>query len=484
MAGGALGSAFIPTFTTYLARGQRGEAWRLASSIFNLALLGLVTAALIVGFWAPLLVPLIVPGFASDQASLDLTVALVRIMLLSPILAGLSGIVMGILNSHQRFLLPALAPVVYNLGIIGGAIFLAPSLGERGLAIGVAAGAAFHLLIQMPELWRLQPAYRFTLGLDHPGVREVGRLMLPRVIGLGAMQLNYLVNTILASLLPPGSLAALTGAWQLATLPWGIFAMSISTVSFPTLAVAAAREETDALKNTLSLALRTILYLTLPAAVGLFVLREPLVALLFQRGRFDTASTQIVAWALAFYAPGLVALAATEIVTRAFYALHDTRTPVTIAVVTVAVNIALSLLLMGPLAHGGLALAATLANSGETLVLLTVLRRRLSGLDEGRLVTSVGRSLAAAAAMGVTLGWLWPFLARMGLLWGSATSILLGVVLYLGSTMALGSEEAEGVRQMIRRRLRNHRVHLAKGSGSQKPIKEPHNDHPMGRRYR
>jgi putative peptidoglycan lipid II flippase len=446
--GGALGSAFIPTFTAYLARRDEDEAWRVASSVFNLALLGLTASAGVVFLLAPWLVPLIVPGFRDDPESLALTTDLVRIMLLSPILGGLSGIVMGVLNSYQRFLLPALAPVMYNLGIIGGALWLAPTMGVRGLAVGVAAGAALHLLIQLPGLAAVKPAYRPILGLHNPGVREVGRLMLPRVLGLAAMQLNYVVNTILASLLRAGSLAALTFAWQLTTLPWGVIAMAISTVSFPALAAAAAREEMDSLKATLSTALRTILYLTIPAGVGLFVLREPLVALLFQRGQFDAASTQTVAFALAFYAPGLFALAVTEILTRAYYALHDTRTPVLIAVATVAANVALSLAFIGPLAHGGLALAATLANSGEAVVLIVLLRRRLAGLDDYRVITSAARAIFAALVMGLALTWLWS--ALTGLLDVTAAPALLaaviiavgaGAAVYGGLTWLMGSPE-------------------------------------------
>lgn len=473
IAGGALGSAFIPTFTSYLAQHKEDEAWQVASAVLNLAFLCLTSAALIVGIFAPQLVPLIVPGFVNDADSLSLTTDLVRIMLISPILAGISGIVMGILNSYQHFLLPALAPVVYNLGIIGGAVLLAPSMGVRGLAVGVACGAALHLLIQLPGLLRLSGSYRAVLGLQHPGVREVGRLMLPRVFGLAAMQVNYVVNTILASLLKAGSLAALTFAWQLTMLPWGIFAMAISTVSFPTLAAAAAREEMEALKTTLSAALRTILYLTLPAGVGLFVLREPLVSLLFQRGQFDADSTQAVSWALAFYAPGLFALAVTEILTRAYYALHDTRTPVLIAVTTVAINVALSLAFIGPLGHGGLALAATLANTGETVVLLAVLRRRLEGLDDQQVALSAARAAAASLAMGLALAWLWPFLSALldvshpvSLLIASAMAVALGLGLYLVLTLLLGSREISVLRRFAPLpHLRRRR---------QRPITRPH----------
>ncbi len=456
VAGGALGSAFIPTFTAYLAREEHKEAWRLASAVTNLAFLTLSGAAIVVGLLAPWLVPLIVPGFVGDEASLTLTTDLVRIMLASPMLAGMSGIFMGVLNSRGHFLAPAVAPVVYNLGIIGGAVFLAPSEGVRGLAIGVAVGAALHLLIQIPALWQTRPHYSFTLGLDLAGTREVGRLMLPRVMGLAAMQLNYLVNTILASTLRAGSLAALTFAWQLTTLPWGVFAMSISTVSFPSLSASAARGEMDGLKHTLSSALRTIIYLTLPAGVGLFVLREPLVALLFQRGEFTAESTLSVAWALAFYAPGLLALAVTEILTRAFYALHDTRTPVLIAVATVAANVAMSLLLLGPLSHGGLALAATISNTAETIILIALLRRRLGGLDDRNVLISSARAAVASLIMGLALATGWNALAAgmdvrqpVILLAALSLTIALGSCLYVAATMLAGATEPDALRRFI-----------------------------------
>ncbi|MEW6232984.1 MAG: murein biosynthesis integral membrane protein MurJ [Chloroflexota bacterium] len=446
IAGGALGSAFIPTFTGYIAKGREDEAWRLASGVFNLALASLTAAALAVAALADGLVPLVVPGF--EPQAQHLTAQLVRIMLFSPVLAGLSGIVMGILNSYQHFTLPALAPVIYNLSIIGGAFALAPRWGVKGLAVSVAVGAGLHLLIQVPELLRRRLRYRPTFALDHPGVREVGRLMLPRVVGLAAVQVNFLVNNILASGLSAGRLSALTYAWQLTTLPWGIFAMAISTAVFPTLAAQVARDEKDELGRTLSISLRTILYLTIPAGIGLLVLREPIIALLFQRGEFTPESTQLTAWALLFYAPGLFALAATEIITRAFYALHDTRTPVTVAVITVATNILLSIILVRMLSQGGLALAATIANTGETVALVLLIRRRLAGIDEHGLARSVARSLAASLAMGLFLWWLSStasihlYLARFsGLFVFVTVAIALGGGLYLLLTLLLGSEE-------------------------------------------
>jgi putative peptidoglycan lipid II flippase len=247
-----------------------------------------------------------------------LTVQLMRAMLMSPIVFGLSGVVMGILNSYQHFLVPALAPAIYNLCIIGGAALLAPRIGVFGLAAGVVAGAFMHLGIQIPQLVRQGMSYKPVIDLSHPGVREVGRLMLPRVLGLATVQINFLVNTFLASTLVEGSLAALNYAWLLMLLPQGIFAMGIATAAFPTFSDLAARGRRGELRSTLSETLRLTLFLSTPSAVALIILREPLVRLLLERGRFDPSSTQAVAWALQFYALGLVAHSALEILTRGF----------------------------------------------------------------------------------------------------------------------------------------------------------------------
>ena len=225
VAGGALGSAFIPTFAAALAVGDSGRAWRLASAVINLALILTTAIAILLAVFAPQVVAATVAqGFArEDQA---LTAALMRWMLITPIVFGVSGIVMGILNSHQHFVLPALAPVLYNAAIIAGAIFLAPAMGVYGLAAGVVAGAFLHLAIQIPWLFHARMHYAPTLGLDNADVREVGRLMLPRTFGIAAVQVNFLVNTILASALPAGGIAALSYAWRLMLLPVGIVGRS------------------------------------------------------------------------------------------------------------------------------------------------------------------------------------------------------------------------------------------------------------------
>jgi putative peptidoglycan lipid II flippase len=459
MAGGALGSAFIPTFTSYLSREDRVGAWRMASAIVNL-LLVLLTLTAALGAWvAPWLVERVVaPGF--DPETTALTARLMRVMLISSVIFGISGVVMGALNAHQHFLLPAIAPLTYNLAIIGGALFLAPSLGVMGLAVGVVAGSALHLLIQMPGLSHLGARYTPVLTLRDPGVREVSRLMGPRVLGLAIVQLNFLINTNLASRLGEGAVSAINFAWLLMLLPQGVFAQAVATAAFPTFAGQVARGQRAEMRSALAATLRAVFALSLPAAVGLAVLRQPLVALLFERGAFGETSTDLVAWALLFYALGLVAHAGLEIVARAFYALHDTQTPLLVGGGAMLLNVVLSLTLpplfeaFGWLPHGGLALANSLATTLEWIGLVWLIRNRLGGLEGRRSLPTLLRVTAAAALMGLALGALRWALPAANPLWLAPTGVALGAALYLGLAWTLGVKEIRAITGQVNRRLR------------------------------
>lgn len=456
IAGGALGSAFIPTFAGLLAQGRRTEAWRLASSIINLLMLILTVLAFAAGILAPVLVrTIIAPGFSPAQQAL--TVDLMRLMLITPIVFGVSGVVMGILNSHQHFLAPALAPSLYNLAIIGGALFLAPRLGVEGLALGVVMGSLLHLFVQLPALLRQGGFYTLELGTDNPDVREVGRLMIPRMMGLAAVQVNFLVNTILASRLPAGSLSALNYAWLIMLLPQGIFAQSVATAAFPTFSALAARREMVEFRSTLSATLRAILFLSVPASVGLWLLRVPLVQVLFERGAFTPQSTRWVASALAFYAIGLVGHSAVEILSRAFYALHDTLRPVVVGLGAMGLNVLLSLILgrpteAGGMAHSGLALANSIATLLEMAVLLILLARKAEGFPWGEILDSTWRTLLASSMMGLVL---WSFLYYLGDMnpWLVALGgIGVGAGTFLLSAVILRSPEPAAVARMALRR--------------------------------
>lgn len=454
VAGGALASAFIPTFSTYLAHEDEQGAWRLASAIINLVLLATTVLAALAWLLAPWLVhTIIAPGFGPARQAL--TVELMRVMLVTPVIFGVSGIAMGILNAEQHFVLPALAPILYNLGIIAGAVLLAPERGVDGLAVGVVAGAFAHLLIQVPGLIRYGMRYTPTLGLHNSGVREVGRLMLPRMLGLAAVQINFLVTTILASSLVEGSLSALNYAWLLMLLPQGIFAQSVATAAFPTFSTQAAKGQRAEMRSTLSATLRAVLYLAVPAAVGLIVLREPLVQLVFQRGAFTETSTEMVAWALGLFALGLPAHSVVEIVVRAFYARHDTKTPVSIGIAAMGLNVVLSLIsirlfeAVGWMTLGGLALSNSVATTAEMVVLLVIIRRRLEGLEGRRMLSSLARIGVATAAMGFVAGALAWLLGEYSAWLAGGVAIIVALVEYVAASLALRTPEPQAVWAMV-----------------------------------
>lgn len=448
VAGGALGSAFIPVFTGCLARRELNGAWRLFSAITNLVLVLMTALAGLMALLAPWLVrTLLAPGFTLAQQAL--TADLMRWMLLSTVIFGFSGIVMGVLNSFQHFLLPALAPVLYNVSIIAGAWLLAPKLGVYGLVLGVVVGAALHLDVQLFGLWRYGARYQVTLGLYDPHVRTVGRLMAPRVLGLAAVQVNFWVNTLLASALPAGSLSALNYAWLLMLLPQGIVAQGVATAAFPTFAALEAQGRRSDLRRTLSDTLRGVLFLAIPAMAGLFVWRMPLIRLLLERGEFTARSTALTAAALAFYALGLVSHSVVEIVARAFYALHDTRTPVGVGLAAMLGNVLLSLGLRGPLGHAGLALANTIATTIEMTMLVWLLSRRLGGLEWPRLTMTAVKSMIAAVLMALPLAW-------AATQWRTGPIVLVGVAglaaggaFYLAAGALLRMPELTLVRRLL-----------------------------------
>ncbi len=409
-AGGALASAFVPTFTGFLTRDDRAGAWRLASGVMNLVFLALCVTGLLAALFAPALVRYVLaPGFISESQQ-SLTVALLRLLLLSTVIFGVSGLLMGILNAHQHFILPALAPTFYWLGMIFGLLVWAPRWSVYGLAWGAVLGAGLHLAVQLPGLRGL-PEVRYwpDLGLRDPAVREVIRLMGPRLLGVSVVQLNFLVSTRLATYMLGGSVSALTYAWQIFTMPQVIIAQSIAIAALPTFSAMVARDEINAMRASLADTLRGILFLALPATVGLLLLSTPMIALAFQRGNFTQVSTEFVVWALTFYTLGLVSHSVVEIVSRAFYALHDTRTPVFVGAAAMALNLGLNFAFaflftrLGWRPHGGLAFANTVATTLEMIGLVWIMRRRLGGLAFTRVWPGLWRTALASLYMGAIL---------------------------------------------------------------------------------
>ncbi len=453
IASGALASAFIPLFSGLVAQGETRRSWQLASHVINLVFVVITALVVLTAFFAePIVRATVALGFNPDDQLL--TAHLMRIMLLTPIIFGVSGIISGILNSYHHFLLPAFAPVMYNLGIIGGALFLAPNpaFGVYGLALGVVAGALLHLLIQLPWLIRARMEYTPALGLQDANLREVIGLMLPRTVGIAVWQINAVVNTILASELPEGRLAALNIAFMLIMLPEGVIAQSIATVLFPTFSQLVAQGERDGLRRTFSNGLRIVLFLAIPASIGLILLSTQIIQILYQRGKFTPESTAQTAFALQFYALGLFAFSGLEIVTRAFYALHDTATPVKVGVAAFILNVALSLALVGPLAQGGLALANSLATVIEMSLLLYLLRGRMGGVDGARILSSLVKIVLASAAMGLAILLLMRVAPTLHVWLLAFTGIALGGAVFFATTFLLRSEEIALAWRLARQR--------------------------------
>lgn len=465
MAGGALGSAFIPTFTGLLTQSFRERAWKLASAVANLLTLTLTAVSVLAFIFAPQVVRyglyVLSPGESIGQE--QLTVELLRIMLPTVVIFGLSGLVMGILNAHQKFWLPAIAPAMYSIGQILGVWLFPESWGIQRLAYGALLGAGLHLLVQMPDLLRLNGRrYTPTLGRRVAEVSEVVRLMGPRVLGVAIVQVNFIVNTIVGLSLPAGSVSSLSLAFTWMMMPEVAIAQSVATALMPALSAQAAMKKWDEMRQALAACLRGVLLLAIPAALGLILLRTPLIRL-YEGGEFTALSTQMAAWALLWYAFGLVFHSLVELLVRAFYALHDTRTPVSITVAAMSLNVLFSFTLpgwferMGWLPLGGLALANSLATSLECLALIFFLRRRMNGLEGKRVWGAVARASIAAAVMGLGV---WGFLA-LNLPIADALVVLLGAALgaglYVLALTALKTPEVFALVRAVAGRVRHSR---------------------------
>lgn len=455
--GGALGSSFIPVFIEVWERDGEARAWRLASAVVTWALGLLAAASAAIFVAAPWLVGALYGGAGFDEATLALTAQLTRLFLLSPLLLGLGGLAMAALNARDRFALPALAPSVYNLGIIAGAL-LAPWLGIWGMAWGVVGGALLYLLVQLPGLRAIGMDLRMTLGRGMEEVGRVARQMGPRVLGQTAAHASFVVTFALVARLEDGDSkgAALRFAYALMMLPYGIFSLSLSQVAFPRLARLVAEGRREELAADVRRTLGTILWLTLPAAAALLALGLPLARALYERGEFDALSLQYTAQALVGYALALPAFAASEILIRAFYAMQRTWTPVLLGLLQVALNLGVgSALLRAGNDVGALALAFSLANNVEAALLLLLLGRALPGIwRDAVLWRTVGAALAGAIALGAALPAL--SLASRGLVPALAaghayvwTRDLPGLLAWLGAAAALGAAAYLGLTALI-----------------------------------
>jgi putative peptidoglycan lipid II flippase len=437
LAEGAMTAAFIPVFTETLTKKGEPVAWKLATNLFNILIIALSSASLVILLFSPAVITLFAPGFINEPGKFELTVKLTRCMAPYLFFIGLAAFCMGILNTLKVFALPAAAPISQNISMILSVLFISPLMDEpiMGLAIGVVSGGALQLLIQLPAVLKKGMYFKKTLNFKQKEVIKIARLMGPVILGLAVYELNIMIDTLIASLLPGGSISYLYYGNRLVQLPLGIFAVALGVALLPTLSGQAAKGDLKKLVQTLGFSIRLILFITIPATVGLIILREPIINTLWERGEFLASTTEGTAIALLYYSIGLCAYSGIKIIVPAFYSLQDTKTPAKIGIYSMILNIFLNLILMGPLQHGGLALATSISALFNVALLIYYLRKRLGLMGGIKILRSTLKTTFAALTMGI-ITYLGrenfyyvndPLLSRMFVL---TTCIFLGMLVY------------------------------------------------------
>lgn len=465
ISGGALGHAFIPIFSSYLARGEKVDGYRLASHVVNTVFMVAIIICVIVFMLAPWMVTnWIAPGF--DAETTQQTVGMMRLLLIGSIIFAVSGIFSGILHSHNHFLLPAVAPIMYDLGILFGVVFLLKPFGIYGVAIGTVIGALAHLLIQVPGLIRNGAKWFPQFGFFDPQLRRVIRLMLPRVAGLFVFQFNFLVMTSIASNFGEGGVSALDWGWRLMQIPQTLIGTAMGIVIFPTLAALSEVDDIDGKRNSMSGALKFIMVATIPSAIGLILVGQPLLSLL-ERGAFRPEDTILVYSTLSAFTLGLIVHSMLEVVARSFYADKDTWTPLWAALGGAGINLVLSFWLSGILISENppienvmwLAFANSMGVAFEVAVLVFLLRKRWHGINENSVVMTTIKTLIASLIMGVgvlAVGQIFAFLGLQERLLYTiiqlGLQVIVGGLIFLGATLLLGMEEVKDILRILLRR--------------------------------
>ncbi|HVO26642.1 MAG TPA: murein biosynthesis integral membrane protein MurJ [Candidatus Margulisiibacteriota bacterium] len=485
VAEGAMSTAFIPVFTDYLTNRSEAEAVEAASALASLMMVGLAVLTGIGIIFAPFWTALFAPGFVEEPGKFELTVTLTRLVFPYIFLISMVALTSGMLNSLRHFAAPAISPIFLNLAMIGAAIFVCPHLAVpvRGLAYGVVAGGVMQLVLHVVPLWRRGIRITPFWAPGHEAVGRALRLMAPMVFGAAVYQINIMVDTVLASVLPSGSVSYLWYADRVFEFPLGIFAVALGTAALPSFAAQAARGAYDELRHSLSFSIRMTNFIALPAAVGIMTLATPITSVLFQRGAFGYDQAVLTAQALSAFAVGLWSVSMVRLIVPAFYAMEDTRTPVITAAGAFVANCCFSLLLMGPvgttgesrvadaialvtqtisvfnLRHAGLALSTSLAATVNLILLGVFLRRRLGALGARELLPSLGRSLLASLAMIPAVRYVaaltdW---SAHGHLVAHATVLLMavsaGIGVFVIVAALLGGSEVQSVTRLVRQRL-------------------------------
>lgn len=460
---GAMTAAFVPVYTEVYESKGKLRAFELAYTIVTLLGVALTVVSVAGVLFAPWVVMALAPGFTSSEQTFNLTTLLTQIMFPYLIFVSLAAVLMAMQNSMGRFFIPAAAPTMLNIAIITCALTMRDWFDEPtvALAVGVMIGGVLQLAMQVWELrrmgWRFVPSFNFR---DTDAIR-IGALMVPATLGMAAAEINTFVDTLIASFLPEGSVSYLYYGNRLVQFPLGVFGVAVGVAALPSFSSEAARGG-EKLVELFSHSMRLTLFIAIPAAVGLIALAGPMTNVLFERGQFDLAARHGVITAIVFFAVGLPAFAAIKIVVGVFYALKDTATPTKAAVWCMALNIVLNLILMGPLKHGGLALATSLASFANVGALVWVLRKRLGKIDGRRMATAAGLMTLSSLIMGAfAYGYLSIFFSyearameRMSHL---LVALIIGTVAYYGSMLAMGSPEAHSFKRRVMEKMKRGR---------------------------
>jgi len=459
---GALNSAFIPIFTEYLTNHDRKKAEYFANNVLNILILILIIVVAL-GIWiAPLLINIIAIGFKSNIYKYELAVNLTRIIFPYIGFVAVAALFMGILNSYDHFLVPALAPAMLNISVIVFALILSYKYGIYSIAWGVILGGIGQAAIQTPVLIRKKIKYNFVVDFNEPGVKKLLKLLLPVMIGLAITQINVIVDRTIASTLIDGSISALYYSNRLVQFPLGAFGIAISIAIFPTLAKYTAKNNIPEFKKSLLFGLKMLIFITVPSAVGLMVLKDSLIRLIYEHGIFSRVATNMTASALLYYSIGLFAYACVRLITMSFYALKDTKTPVKIGVYIVFINIALDLILIRYLAHSGLALATSVAAILNLIILLKVLQDKIGNIELKSQVPFLTKIIISSIFLGIICVLVNNYFSSVLDLSNKynqtiqvIVSIFSGGMVYLISSYILGVKEVRNLKQSIKTILRS-----------------------------
>ena len=454
---GALSSAFIPVLSGYIVNNEEKQAWHVASAVISIVSVLLGSITIVALYFAPQIIAMYIPD--APMQTKVLATSIMRILLFQPMLLSLSGFSMGVLNSLKIFGPPALGSVIYALCVVVFGTILKPYIGIKGFAVGVLIGALGNFIVQIPALRKVGFHYTFTLDFRHSGVRRIAVLAFPIILSFGLGQIPVVIYQNLASALPPGSLSSFMYAYRLQQLPIGIFAYSIGLAIFPALTDAINLNHWDVFRESFSQALRSIMFIIIPISVGMMVLAQPLITVVFQHGEFTYQDTLATVPSLVFFAFGIVEQSASVILPRTFYALQDTWTPVLLSVITLVVNVILMELLVKPLAQGGLALAISISGFVNMLLLLLFLKRKITFIDGRRLITSLTKIVFASGIMGVVIWSMVHLLSRytdnsfLGSLVTLACGTTLGITVFVFFAIVLRMQELKSVVNVARRRF-------------------------------